>query len=225
VPRPQKIDRLGEWVLKNYCSGTLNLGLHFKAYDNAINTPIIKSAVRNAKPTDRGHVTVYLPQYPCKEITTYLRSLTYIHFQVFTRETQHIKQLDNITFYPIDHEMFTQSLIDCHGIITGGGFETPAEAMHMGKRLMVFPIKGQYEQWCNAAALSEWDIPVLEQLNTRTGVSIHRWYYQDEPQYNMAFQSNESIVDWVMEKSLEMDYRGTGDFTFTKHVLPENGYY
>ena len=225
VPRPQKIDRLGEWVLKNYCSGSINLGLHFKAYDNNINTPIIKSAVRNAKPTDRGHVTVYLPQYPCKEITTYLRSLTYIHFQVFTRETQHIKQLDNITFYPIDHEMFTQSLIDCHGIITGGGFETPAEAMYMGKRLMVFPIKGQYEQWCNAAALSEWEIPVLEQLNTRTGVSIHRWYYQDEPQYNMAFQSNESIVDWVMEKRLEMDYRGTGDFIFTKHVLPENGYY
>jgi uncharacterized protein (TIGR00661 family) len=214
VPRPQKIDRLGEWVLKNYCSGSINLGLHFKAYDNNINTPIIKSAVRNAKPTDRGHVTVYLPQYPCKEITTYLRSLTYIHFQVFTRETQHIKQLDNITFYPIDNEMFTQSLIDCHGIITGGGFETPAEALYLGKRVMVMPIHGQYEQWCNAAALQEWNVPVLDNLTTRTGVSIHRWYFNDAPVEKPVFNENAQIIRWMMDKAGDCKIRETAEPIF-----------
>ena len=51
--------------------------------------------------------------------------------------------------------LFNQSLIHCTGIITGGGFETPAEALHLGKKLMAIPIRGQYEQQCNAAALKE----------------------------------------------------------------------
>lgn len=201
VPRPIQKDLLGEWVLKNYCSGSINLGLHFKAYDDNINTPIIKSAVVNAKPTDRGHVTVYLPQYQGSEIATYLKSLTYIHFQVFTRETRTIKQLDNITFFPIDNEMFTQSLIDCHGIITGGGFETPAEALYLGKRVMVMPIHGQYEQWCNAAALQEWNVPVLDNLTTRTGVCIHRWYFNDAPVEKPIFNENAQIIRWMMDKA------------------------
>jgi len=217
-PRPLKKDVLGEWVLKNYCTGSINLGLHFKKYDENINTPIIKSVVANANPTDRGYVTVYLPQYSGTEIATYFKSLTYIHFQVFTRETKTIKQLDNITFYPIDNEMFTQSMIDCHGIITGGGFETPAEAMFMGKRLMIFPIRGQYEQWCNAAAMAEWNIPTLSELNTRTGVNIHRWYYQDAPSYNHTFSTNEQIIGWMMDKSRNLLHKENIQNSITENL-------
>jgi uncharacterized protein (TIGR00661 family) len=217
-PRPNKKDALGEWVLKNYCSGSINLGLHFKKYDENINTPIIKSAIINAKPSDRGYVTVYLPQYPSSEIATYLKSLTYIHFQVFTRETKTIKQLDNITFYPIDNEMFTQSLIDCHGIITGGGFETPAEALFMGKRVMVMPIHGQYEQWCNAAALQEWGVPVLDNLTTRTGVHIHRWYYGDAPAEKPTFNENAAIIRWMMEKAWNLIHNNDNQKSYMENA-------
>jgi len=41
------------------------------------------------------------------------------------------------------------------GVFCGAGFETPAEAMFLKKKLMVIPMKGQYEQQCNAAALEE----------------------------------------------------------------------
>lgn len=200
VPRPEHKDWLGEWVLRNYCVGSLNLGLHFKAYDSNINTPIIKERIRNAQPTNRGHVTVYLPQFPNKEIITYFRSLSYIQFEVFSRENQTIQRIDNITFYPVDNEIFTESMIHCTGVITGGGFETPAEAMYLGKKLMVFPIRGQYEQWCNAAALGEWKIPILDSLNTRTGVSIHRWYYHDNNDYPTEFPDNKSIISWLFNK-------------------------
>jgi hypothetical protein len=33
-------------------------------------------------------------------------------------------------------------------------FETPAEALFLGKKLLVIPMTGQYEQECNAAALA-----------------------------------------------------------------------
>ena len=114
--------------------------------------------------------------------------------------------------------MFTQSMIDCHGIITGGGFETPAEAMFMGKRLMIFPIRGQYEQWCNAAAMAEWNIPTLSELNTRTGVNIHRWYYQDAPSYNHTFSTNEQIIGWMMDKSRNLLHKENIQNSITENL-------
>jgi len=45
-------------------------------------------------------------------------------------------------------------LINCSGVITGGGFETVAEALYLNKRVLTIPIKGQYEQECNAEAAS-----------------------------------------------------------------------
>ena len=54
---------------------------------------------------------------------------------------------------PVNQRGFNDSMINAYGVITGAGFETPAEVLHLGKRLLVIPIKGQYEQLCNAAAL------------------------------------------------------------------------
>jgi uncharacterized protein (TIGR00661 family) len=197
VPRPFERDMMGELILKYYCSAEKNFGLHFKQYDKNIYTPVIKEQIRNAEPQNFGHVTVYLPQFSCKELSTYLKSLTYIKFQVFTKETNKREVQDNIEYFPINYELFSQSMITCHGIITGGGFETPAEAMYLGKKIMLFPIRGQYEQWCNAAALNEWKIPVLESLNTYTGVKIHRWYYKDEFNYDIDYQPTEAAVKWL----------------------------
>jgi hypothetical protein len=66
---------------------------------------------------------------------------------------------------------------------------------------MVMPIHGQYEQWCNAAALQEWNVPVLDNLTTRTGVSIHRWYFNDAPVEKPVFNENAQIVRWMMDKA------------------------
>ena len=46
------------------------------------------------------------------------------------------------------------ALLQCNGVITGGGFETVAEALYLNKRVLTIPIKGQYEQECNTTASS-----------------------------------------------------------------------
>ncbi|MDP4129751.1 MAG: glycosyltransferase family protein [Bacteroidota bacterium] len=47
-------------------------------------------------------------------------------------------------------------MINSRSVIAGAGFETPAEAMYLGKTLMVVPAKGHYKQKCKAAALQKW---------------------------------------------------------------------
>ncbi len=68
-----------------------------------------------------------------------------------------------------------QSMVSCTGILCGAGFETPAEALFLKKKLMVIPMKGQYEQHCNAAALKEMGVPVIKSLKQKHIGSIEQW--------------------------------------------------
>lgn len=49
-------------------------------------------------------------------------------------------------------------------MLCGAGFETPAEVLHLNKKLLVVPMKSQYEQHCNAAALKKLGVPVLKKV-------------------------------------------------------------
>jgi uncharacterized protein (TIGR00661 family) len=83
--------------------------------------------------------------------------------------------IENITYFPVNQYFFNESLIYCKGLITGGGFETPAEALYLGKKLMSIPIAGQYEQECNAAAIKTSGARVLTNCGEDFDRHIHEW--------------------------------------------------
>jgi len=56
----------------------------------------------------------------------------------------------NFILHPIDEDNFLDHLARCSGYVTTAGFESVAEALYMGKPVLVVPVKGQYEQACNA---------------------------------------------------------------------------
>jgi Glycosyl transferase family 1 len=66
-------------------------------------------------------------------------------------------------------------MMHCTGVLCGGGFETPAEALFLKKKLLVIPMKGQYEQQCNAAALKTMGVPVLKSLKQKHINAIALW--------------------------------------------------
>ena len=155
TPRPVKKNIVGELILKNYARASKYIGLHFQPYDDFILPPIIKQDIRNAEPTEGNHITVYLLSYSDKQIAAHLSQFCKLQFEVFSKETTAEVKAGNITFLPLNKERFNKSLITGAGIITGAGFETPAEALYLNKKLVVIPVKGQYEQLCNAAALQQ----------------------------------------------------------------------
>ncbi len=57
----------------------------------------------------------------------------------------------------------------------GAGFEGPSEALFLGKSLVVFPMKGQYEQQCNAAALSQLGVTSLKAWDPSAYKALDRW--------------------------------------------------
>jgi uncharacterized protein (TIGR00661 family) len=137
------------------------VGFHFERYDDYIHTPVIRSEIRNLTPTNLGHYTVYLPALADLHLVKLLQLFPHIKWEVFSKHTTISYTSGNITVKPIHNEHFNQSLANCEGLFTGGGFEGPAEALFLGKKLLIAPMKFQYEQQCNAYALEQLGIPVI----------------------------------------------------------------
>jgi uncharacterized protein (TIGR00661 family) len=198
VPRPENVSAMGEWILRNYARATQYVGLHFRQYDDFILPPVIKKEILQGEPQDKGHITVYLSSYNDATVSHYLKPQKDFRFQVFSKEVKEAVQDGNILFIPVSRNAFNKSLINCSAIITGAGFETPAEALYLGKKLMVIPIRGQYEQLCNAAALKKMGIPILDKLDAGFQPLFHSWMGQKKRHGLALDHSTESIVSYLM---------------------------
>ena len=199
TPRPARVSRTGEWILRNYAKATYYIGLHFEQYDDFILTPVIKKAIFEAEPTDKGHITVYLPSYCQPELLQYFGPLKDHRFQIFSWQVQSPLEHGHITFLPVSYKGFNESMIHCSALICGAGFETPAEALHLGKKMMVMPIKGQYEQCCNAAALERLGVKSITGLDANFLASFSQWIQTDKSQRVEYKLSTADIVDIVMK--------------------------
>jgi len=201
VPRPEQRDRMGEWILRNYARATQYIGLHFKQYDDFILPPVIKRDILQAEPRNKGHITVYLSSYSDATLEKHFRELKEFRFQVFSKEVKEPLQKGHILFLPVNKNAFDKSLINCSAIITGAGFETPAEALYLGKKLMVIPIRGQYEQFCNAAALKKMGVPVLSTLGSDFTATFREWMDRKKKTTLTLDHSTESIVSYLIHSA------------------------
>ncbi len=199
VPLANDTDPIGKFVLRNYAPAHERIGFHFQAYSTNILTPIIRSDIRKAKPTNKGHYTVYLPAWDATELAGKLSKIKGIKWQLFSKSDQHIQFNECITISPVSNNCFTKSLIESSGVFCGAGFETPAEAIFLGKKLMVVPMKNQYEQQCNAAALHEMKIPVIKNLKEKHLSELQEWI--DSKQHlQLTYPDNTKLaIDKVAE--------------------------
>lgn len=77
-------------------------------------------------------------------------------------------------FNPISVAGFTESFLSCKGILCSAGFETPSEAIYLGKKLCVVPQINQYEQQCNAAFLKTMEVNVINNL-LKAADALNEW--------------------------------------------------
>ncbi|WP_304198684.1 glycosyltransferase family protein [Flavobacterium alvei] len=175
TPRPEKRSLMGEMILKHYAPSPKHIGLHFENYDSFIHPPVIKDEITQAEPKDLKHITVYLPSFQKDCLEKAFHKLSDVEFHWFLNDVPNKHKVGNITYFPVNQKLFNESLINCHGIITGGGFETPAEALYLRKKVLSIPIRDHYEQECNAAALKKMGVPVVYEVSNDFDLIIETW--------------------------------------------------
>lgn len=208
TPRPRNKSIPGEFILSNYAKASSYVGLHFEHYDDFIFSPVLKEDILKATPKDNNFICVYLPHYSDETIEKSVSNLIDLRFQVFSKSVKEIKKKENIEFIPIDNSAFNESLINCTGIITGGGFETPAEALYLEKKLMCVPIRGQYEQLCNTAALENFNVTIIRKIDKGFDTAIKQWIQAPVPKKLNLINTTEQVVEIMIEKALEMKIKG-----------------
>ncbi len=214
TPRPSEKNATGEWILKNYAKASRYIGLHFRSYDNFIFTPVIKKEILEAEPSDDEYITVYLPSYCEPQLISAFGNFDDVRFEIFSGQTQQPKQHNNIRLLPVNKNLFTQSLIHCSGIITGGGFETPAEALHLGKKIMTIPIRSQYEQQCNAAALEQLGVTRLKKIDDNFKTHFYNWMQSGKTVKMDYSQTIPQCLDYLFS----FDHAGKADELYLEKV-------
>ncbi|MBP6236684.1 MAG: hypothetical protein KA270_06885 [Saprospiraceae bacterium] len=200
TPRPADKSIIGELILKKYAPATRYVGLHFDRYDDFIFPPVIKESFIQSKPEDHGHITVYTPAYQTECIENIFRQIAPMEVHWFLPHITSPYKDGNIHFFPVDQRFFNESLIHCHGLVTGGGFETPAEALYLKKKLLIIPIDGQYEQQCNAAALEKAGITKLRFLDESTAPIFLDWVKKEHISFTLKANDIRETLDYLMSK-------------------------
>lgn len=199
-PKPPKFNPFAWLVLRHYAPADDGIGFHFNAYDQQINTPVIRKEIRKAYHRNMGHYTVYLPAYGDKKLVKILSEVKNADWHIFSRHAKKNYAEKNCWIRPVNNYDFISSFTTCEGIICGAGFETPAEAMFMNKKLLVIPMKGQYEQQCNAAALQGMGIPVFKNIKAKKIPKLVKWVQQGK-RLKMDYADNTGkIIDSILEK-------------------------
>lgn len=174
-PRPEKTSHMAEQVLKHFAPCKEQIGFHFRRYDSFILPPVIRKDVRELETSTGDHVTVYLPAFDHGTLVSIFNQFSNTRWHIFSPSCDSTFRKENVEVYPVGNSPFLESMKDSSGVITSAGFETCAEAMYLGKKLLVIPIQNQYEQLCNAAALSKLGIQTILKMDRNVNLKIGYW--------------------------------------------------
>ncbi len=217
-PKPAIKNILGTLVLKHFAPCAESIGFHFQPYDKNIFTPVIRSEIRNSVPLTKDYYTVYLPSYSHEVLLRKLSKLKKVQWHIFSKEIKEELQIENFYTRSIKNETFIESLVNCKGVLCGAGFELPAEALFLQKKLIVIPLSGQYEQQCNAAALQKMGVPVIDKLNTRNFAKLNNWLASKHKNIHVEYpDSTETIINLLFEKYTANSINNTPGFKESTH--------
>jgi uncharacterized protein (TIGR00661 family) len=113
--------------------------------------PVVRRQVMELSPTYGDHILVYVTdsrpetqQYLIQQFGPFCSY--HFHIYGFHVEQEH----GNCIFRKTSTDGFLQDLSSCAGVIATAGFSLISECLYLKKRMLLMPIKGQFEQQVNA---------------------------------------------------------------------------
>jgi len=182
------------FLMTKYAPVDINIGLHWHHFNQPILPPIIEKNDFHDLNEKSDQLMVYLPWEDKKFVVDLLSKIENFTFLVYCNVKKQIN-IKNIKYRPLSRKTFLKDLKESEGIITNAGFETPSEALSMGKKVFVKPLKGQFEQLSNAKALKELQLATV--TNKLTKKNIEKWCLKTERKKITCDGVADQIVKWI----------------------------
>lgn len=193
---PGTKDIISEAIIKGFAPADIELGTHWWHFNGHIVPPILSNSL--CEGVEEGErIVVYLPWYDKADIIKYLNKLDG-EFIVF-HSVKEWERRGNVMVHPLSRPQFLNELKKCGGVIGNAGFQLASEAIALGKKLFVIPIKKQPEQLSNAEILKELNLGMSDSRLRNS--SILKYWLRTSNRKGMFFRDvPQTIVDWINER-------------------------
>ena len=195
VPR-RGADFVSRKIMDLFAPVKLGLGLHWHHFDQPILPPIVDLDHEDVE-QDENKILVYLGFEESEEVIQLLEGFDDYTFTYYGPFAQY-ESRGHIQLKPLSRDGFKYDLATCSGVICNAGFELASEAIQLGKKILVKPLKGQMEQLSNARALEELQLgmtmPKLDKAITRRWLDDFTGKRINYP--NVA----QAISQWILEE-------------------------
>lgn len=138
-------------IMKWFAPVTQGIGVHWHHFGQPILPPIIEADSHIGRGNNK--TLVYLPFEKSKKVLAVLNRFE--HPFIYHCADIEAGQYGNVLVKGFSRSGFQESLHATDGVICNAGFELASEALSLGRKLMVKPLKGQMEQASNALAITE----------------------------------------------------------------------
>ncbi len=150
-------DRFNVRVVDKLVTSGLDVrfGCHFYPLDDRCLPPILRPEILTMRTEDRGHLLVY-HAFPglLTPVAAYAERHPSTSVIVYGPRSRPRGLPDNM-HVEFDSNRFLSDLAGCDAFIGTAGFQSIAEGFYLGKKLVVQPIDGHYEQKWNAFELEK----------------------------------------------------------------------
>lgn len=183
-----------EKLLNYFAPVDIALGCHWHHFGFPILPPFVE--VDPVVAVNPHQILVYLPFEEPDAITRFLSPFTEHCFHVYHASVPRSPYPSHIKWSGFSREGFKQKLSTCGGVIGSAGFELASEALALGKKLLVKPLHGQFEQLSNVAALEL--LGAAETMDSLDYESLRRWLKLATPQAIDYPQVGDQLVQWLL---------------------------
>jgi uncharacterized protein (TIGR00661 family) len=196
-PVPKKGDSIFDRLLTRYFApGDVSLGVHWYHFGHAIMPPFIEEEVDIA--ASCKHYLVYLPFEDPKAINELLSNFKEYSFECFHPEISMDTQQQNILWRRVSKPNFRDSIINCAGVVANAGFELSSECLKLGKKSLIKPLKGQYEQLSNVHTLEL--LGLCDKMTDLNAAAMKAWLAKGNP-CAIRYPTDPSVlIDWLVEQ-------------------------
>jgi len=196
-PIPKHPGTLFDRLITRYFAPTdLQLGVHWYHFGHAIMPPFIE-ADDTKQPPSRNYL-VYLPFEEIDDIAALLDPLSEHDFICFHPKVEQEHQVGNISWRRPSKMDFGQVLQRCSGVIANAGFELASECLHFGKKLLIKPLSGQFEQLSNAKTLVQ--LGLGHSMPTLDSEIVEEWLVKPAIERIEYPQNPDILIDWLVKR-------------------------
>lgn len=142
-------------LIRSFAPADVYLGVHWQPFHSHVLPPFVsQTRVISASPSVANKILVYLPFEQLSSVVDYLNDFPDTEFYCYHPDAQN-QSIKHVHLRSPSRQGFLNDLANSSGVVANAGFELSTEALHFGKKLLLKPLHGQFEQLSNILALEQ----------------------------------------------------------------------